>query len=1333
MQLRKWIFSFLSLIGLYSISSGQQIRYLNINDGLSSRQTYGIEKDHKGLLWFATSEGVDRYDGNEFRNYKLHSAVVNPSKLGYRFNVLHDTSGIIWAYTTSGKIFRYNQFNDRFELKIDLQEEIEINKTGLYVNTLFFDRSNTLWIGTTTGTYNAKFSGVELRGLYFIGSLTAQSFVESDSGYIWEGTQEGVRILHPGDSIREKRTTNDEFYNATKDIRVSALFYDTYNKKLWIGSVSNGPYVYDLIEKKRIDLGGSLPNVPIRSIVKDKHNSILIGFDGAGIRRFDAENYQLLNSWINTGDEPEGISDNSVIDIYCDSEERIWVSTYTAGITIIDFQKPAMEFIKHQVNNENSIRSNHVYSLLEDSEGNLWFGTGAGVSVLNRTSGKWDHLFNLKNTTEISEYKILALAEDDRRRIWIGGYGNGLHCYDKRSKKLTDFTSYAGTKFIGSIYYDSDGYVWVGGTEGLLTSIDLMNDRLVRYNIQNVTATISKSSDQVWVGTTTGLFIVDKKSGKVIPYNEFTGVLKEISNTYINCLFQDKSGRLWIGTNGGGVNLYDSERGQISLISTENGLPSNYIKGIFSDKNERIWITTEKGIACFDPNTKSSINIGFIESFTNFPFSRNAFARTKSGDFLLGGFSGAIVITPEIIQPYKSKSRLLVNEFRISYQRVLPGETGSPLTQPVDLTSDIILNHNQNSFSFSFSSINFDNTEQLAYQWKLDGFESDWSPLTIAKTAGYTNIPTGEYTFKLRCYTQNNLDIDDERHINISIRPPFWKTTLALIIYTILLSSLLWLIYSFEQNRLQKKHASDKIKFFINTTHDIKTPLSLIKAPLRNLETDKGITSQGLYFLHLAQSNADKLARIVNQVLDFEKADTKKFQLILTNNNLTAYLNEKLTSYQILANERDIRFKTGIPDYEVNAVFDVDKMDKVIDNLLSNAFKYTPPGGSIEIKVRVTEKEWFLEISDTGIGIPKKDRKNLFKMYYRAENAVNSKVSGTGIGLMLVLNLVRMHSGKISYTSQEAKGSTFFVSFPRKLVSKNNLTETFPAIVKDATHGKELIDNKIEVSQIQEISKRQFKILIVEDDSELRNYLSITLGKQFRITCAEGGITALELVHKERFDLVISDIVMPDLRGDELCRKIKTNFDTSHIPVILLTALSDKESTIRGLEAGADVYIEKPFDIDIVNARINSILKNRQLISEYLAKGVYPNTDKVSINNLDEKFIKEILNIVERELANPEFSIDSLCRETAMSRTLLFNKIKVHTNLAPNEFIRIIRMNRALDLLKTGKLAIGEIAERVGFTDSKYFSTAFKKFFGKSPRHYLNITPDRDESDYFES
>jgi DNA-binding response OmpR family regulator len=371
-----------------------------------------------------------------------------------------------------------------------------------------------------------------------------------------------------------------------------------------------------------------------------------------------------------------------------------------------------------------------------------------------------------------------------------------------------------------------------------------------------------------------------------------------------------------------------------------------------------------------------------------------------------------------------------------------------------------------------------------------------------------------------------------------------------------------------------------------------------------------------------------------------------------------------------------------------------------------------------------------LEISDNGIGIPKKDRKHLFKMYYRAENAINSRQSGTGIGLMLIQNLVQMHGGRISFTSQENVGSSFTISFPRKSISEKKIAKLrLPHILKDPERKDFSVNKEIEASQIPEISENRFKVLVVEDDHELRNYLTNTLSKHFNVLSAEDGGIALEMVQDEKFDLVISDVMMPTLRGDELCKKIKTAIETSHIPVILLTGLSDKQNTISGLEAGADYYLAKPFDIDILNACINNILKNRQLISESLKKGINPNTEKVSINNLDKELINDILLIVERELSNPDFSIPNLCRETAMSRTLLYNKIKVHTGLSPNEFIKIVRMNKAMDLLKSGQNTIGEIADLVGFQDSKYFSTAFKKFFGKSPKHYFNASSDHKIND----
>jgi signal transduction histidine kinase/ligand-binding sensor domain-containing protein/DNA-binding response OmpR family regulator len=1325
MLFKKGFVGFLFFLLLLSSATGQQMHYINVNEGLSSRYTYGIEQDSEGFIWIATNEGIDRFDGFEFRSYKLISSNINPTELGYRFNIVTDSSKTIWAYTTSGKVFRYNHYKDEFELIFELQNELANQKALPYINKIFFDHSNTMWIGTTLGSFYVKISGNKFQEINQFDKSACFSFEEPDVDNLWAATNDGVKIFNLGGKILNESTEKSILPEITRDIAVRGLYFDHENNKLWIGSDNNGPSVYDFNKKELIDLGKLTPHVPIRNILKDKQNNILIGLDGAGICQLDSKDYKLKNVWRKTEDIPGGISDNSVLDLFCDEDGRVWVSTWSAGITIIDYQQPAIKLIEHQLLNANSIRSNMVTSIFEDSDGDIWFGTNTGVSILDHTNNRWNHLLNIEHSEEISNFKTLTICEDNRKRIWIGGYASGIHCYDKRSKTLTNYSGLAGTKYTYLAYYDGNNSMWFGGMESVLTRMDLSTNSFSKYKIKNATVAINKNEDQLWIATTNGLFIVEKKSDKVIPFAEYAGEQNKISNRYLNCLFQDNEGKLWIGTNGGGLNLYDPKKNQTAVISTNDGLPSNFIFGILSDRNNRIWLSTEKGLACYDPVANSCINIGFIDKFTNFLFNNNACNKLKSGDMVMGGLNGAIIFTPEIIKPYTSKSKLVLNEFRISYQRVYPADKNSPLQKPVNETSEIKLKYSQNSFSFRFSSINFNSSTQLVYQWKLEGFEPNWTPLTLNKTAGYTNIPPGTYTFKIRCTTRNKKEFDDERQITIKVQPPFWKSNLAFVSYFLIFSGLFWLIYNIDQNRIQKKHADDKINFFINTAHDIKTPVSLIKAPLKDLEADKGITRQGLYYLKLAQANANKLAQVVNQILDFEKVDSKKSQLVLSHNNLAAYINEKIDSYQLLADENDINFKYQIPDNEYFAMFDAAKMDNIIDNLFSNAIKYTPPKGTIELNVETWEKEWSLEISDTGIGIPKKDRKHLFKMYYRAENAINSRQSGTGIGLMLIQNLVQMHGGRIGFTSQENVGSSFTISLPRKSISERKIAKLrLPNLLSYPVKKDTLVNKGIEATQIPETSEHRVKILIVEDDYELRNYLVNTLSKQFNVFNSEDGQIALEMVQDEKFDLVISDVMLPNLRGDELCKKIKTAIETSHIPVILLTGLSGKQNTISGLEAGADYFLSKPFDIDILNACINNILKNRRLISDSLKKGINPSTEKVSINNLDKELINDILKIVERELSNPDFSIPNLCRETAMSRTLLYNKIKVHTGLSPNEFIKIVRMNKAMDLLKSGQNTIGEISDMVGFQDSKYFSTAFKKFFGKSPKHYFNATSD---------
>ncbi|MFA9391586.1 MAG: two-component regulator propeller domain-containing protein [Prolixibacteraceae bacterium] len=1306
------IVSFISILN----SNGQQLSYLKVSDGLSSRHTYGIEQDKKGFIWIATNEGIDRFDGSEIKNYVLNSNSILTTELGYRFNIVTDTSKVIWAYTTSGMIFKYDAYIDNFVLNYDLSECANLNEKSPYVFTLYIDHQNQIWIGTTVGIFYVV-PGKMDHPIHILGQQRTFAFEEFHPGEICAGTNNGVITIGNKEQVNEHRIVNTPLGIASSGIKVRSLFYEQKNKQLWIGSEDKGPSIYNFPNSQLIDLQNSTPNVPIRSIQPDLNNNILIGLDGAGIVSIDPIDYKVIDKWEKLNENQFGLSDNSVMDIYCDNFGKIWVSTWSDGITILDLEKPGIEIFRHQLNSNNSLKDDNVNAICQDSDNNIWFGTNNGVSIL-QANGQWSHLAGMKGSEEISGYKILAICEDNQRRIWIGGYANGLHCYNKNTGLLTNFTKDIGSNHIYSIYFDQKDHIWFGGVEGNLSVLNLRSQQFEKLPVTNITCMAYKGDHEIWAGGTTGLFFANNANNKA--GNAIADISDRLSNHYINCILPDEQQNLWIGTNGGGLNLYQRELDSMEVLSVEHGLPSNFVCGILKDALNRMWLSTDKGICCIDTDQNRSVNTGTIHGLTDGSFNNNACEKLKNGDFIFGSASGAIRFTPEKIVERISKSQLVFNDFKVSYRTVKPALKKSPLKIPIDETKTILLKHNQNSFSFQFSTINFDNSDQLAYHWKLENFEADWTPLINSKMAGYTNIPPGEYIFRLECVNLNDLTASDSRSIKIIIEPPLWATNGAYLFYVLFAFSLALLIYRLQQDRLQKQHSDDKIRFFINTAHDIKTPLSLIKAPLKDLEGDKGLTNQGIYFLKLAQTNVDRLAAIVNQVLDFDKYDSGKFKLTLSYNNLNTYLNDKMESYLALAKMKEIILTLELPKQEILVEFDLAKMDKIMDNLISNAIKYTLEKGSINIIASENENEWSIEVIDNGIGIPKKNQKELFKLYYRAENAINSRNPGSGIGLMLTQHLVKMHHGKISFYSQENKGSEFKIRFPKGRINKGIAIPHAMAVDKLKSENYIYPAQKEQVTlEPSSLPGSLKKILVVEDDDDLRNYFENSLKSKYLIYTAADGEIALQMIENESFDLVLSDVMMPNLRGDEMCRRIKENINTSHLPVILLTALSDSKNTISGLEAGADNYVNKPFDIEVIHARIENIFKNRALLRENLLRGSSDPAEKVEISNLDQVFVQKLMEILNKEIANPDFSVDVLCQEVGMSRTPLYKKIKDLTNLSPTEFIRINRMNRAIDLLKSGKYSISEVGIQVGFDDSKYFSTAFKKFFGKSPKHYL--------------
>ncbi len=700
--------------------------------------------------------------------------------------------------------------------------------------------------------------------------------------------------------------------------------------------------------------------------------------------------------------------------------------------------------------------------------------------------------------------------------------------------------------------------------------------------------------------------------------------------------------------------------------------------------------------------------------------------------FIFGGNNGGIrfKIRKESIKPYKN--RLIFKDLSIDYELVYPRETGSVLTHNIDNTEKIVLESHQNVFSLKVSSINYDYPSDVLYSWMLEGFFNKWSIPTSEGVIRYTGIPPGNYTLRVRANSNENKEnILEERIISIVVKKPFWLSPWAYTVYFIIIALITLMLFRFFMSKRRRKESNDKIQFFINSAHDIRTPLSLIKAPLEEIRDQELLTQNGTANMNIAIRNVNALLRMTTNLINFERADVYSSDLYISENELYSYLTDIFSASQSYAQVKHINFNLEANFKHQNVWFDKEKMDSILKNLISNALKYTHDKGSVTVTVNDYENEWTVEVKDTGIGVPSSEVKNLFKMHFRGSNAINSKVTGSGIGLMLVWKLVKLHDGKISFKSKEKAGSTVKVTFPKdsKKIKNAHKSTNYKGGLIDAEEVYEDMGAPSYTNVQQTLNTDKQRILIVEDNDDLRLYLKQTLSSIYIVQTSQNGKEALSIVKAYNPDLIISDIMMPEMRGDEFCRIIKKDIETSHIPVVLLTALNDEKSILNGLNTGADEYISKPFNIAILKATILNILVNRALLKKRFAdvETINEKDDNIDFSSdIDWNFITTVKKKVEENLDNQEFNVDSLCNLLNMSRTSFYNKIKALTNQAPADYIRAIRLTKAAELLKSGKYSVIEVADMTGYNDAKYFREVFKKHFKVSPSKYAKASDDEE-------
>lgn len=1318
-------------------------QYLTTKEGLSNQRVFSILEDKKGFIWISTRSGVDCFNGRTVKNYNLFGEDIIVDGAGRMIYLTKDLHETLWAYTSAGKVFKYDPISDAFTLEIDVAE---LTESGILLNDLFIDSSDRFWFGLKNGLFRYAHSSGNIENILKGKCINSIHFSPANE-VLYIATTEG---------LYERNPQNGEITSTLPVFYVQSVFYDSATSLLWIGTFNSGIKVRDTRTENYLsnEALNQLPHLPYRSVIIYDEQTLLLGIDGAGVC---AVTRDAKTSWsfLNANQEEEGeLKGNGIYALCKDSSSNLWIGSYTGGVACANPKRYFFELTRHEYKNPQSLTNNHVNAILEDNEGDLWYATNQGISVHLTKSGNWKHF--------LKENVFLTLCNDGDGNVWTGGYGTGVYCLNKhtgiRRHLTTDQSGTLTTNYIYSILKDENNKdLWLGGMYGNLVRYTPSQagkaEEFTSYDITLINSITQVNKDTLALATANGLYLLDKQTGNFRQYFTSPSNADTRSNSVIYSMYFPAPDKVWFGTDGGGINLLDLKTGKAVTYSTADGLPSNYVYSILPDNKGHLWLSTDKGLAYITPSPTPEItNIGFLDGLAN-EFNFMSYTRLRNGDFVYGSTNGAVRFNPEnFTRPlYEAplhftsfevpqKSREKTEEKKIQFNRMLnEGKT-------------IRLKYNENSFLISFISVSYQYQQDIQYSYQLKGFEQNWSAPTKELGIRYTNIPPGDYTFHVKSMSKNGGRQLDEQTIRIHIAQPYWNTTLAWLIYIILLAGITYFVWRFFANKMEKKHFSEKIQFFINTAHDIRTPVTLIMAPLGDLSKEEGLSKEGKRYLQIARKNTEKLYNLIAQLLDFQKIDTTHLTLQVAEYDLKSYLQEKVLSFQTLCESKQIRMQLLLPDSPVSLWMDKDKTDKIFDNLFSNAVKYTPAGGEITVKVEQNDKKITIAVKDNGIGIPRKAQRYIFSNFYRAENAVNSKETGSGIGLLLTRRLMKLHKGHISFSSNEGEGSTFLLTFRKgnRHLAKYIVPARIDTSIISATEPvTEVIEPSDLLSDVPDLSdtdlsdtdtnnapqtdKSKERIMIVEDNDELRFYLKKTFAPIYSVIDKPDGESALEYLKDKSVELIISDVMMPGIQGDELCRRIKSDFATSHIPVILLTAKTEKDAILEGLESGADDYLTKPFDTEILKTKIKGVLQNRKIMREYFLShslspvpaAATPNEEKENaecaaslLSPMDKEFLERCTRLVTENLANPDFTINQLCREVALSRTLFYEKLKALTGQAPTEFIKLLRMTEAANLLKQ-QIPVQEVALLVGFTDAKYFSTAFKKHYGVSPSKFL--------------
>ena len=1244
---------------------GQQIKHLGAYDGIRSGAVRAFQKDTLGYMWIGTSQGLNRYSGYQFKNYDkfLTSGVVD----------IINKNGNLFVLSSKGELLQYQYEQDRFKSILNLK----------YRNFLCFKQinDNTIIIGLKSGLLIYDFKSKKLsKVLYPKTFFNRQIHVKQNKVYV--ASTKGINVYN----FFEKNNQLVKHKTLLKNIETLDFDFDKQNR-IWAGTYQKGLFVIDNEKVNKVNLFGKrIKTTTIRSIVFDKYDKALIALEGLGLFIMN-ENFKVVNKIKYNPNSLNSLSQKSIYEIFVDNDNVYWLGLRGVGIDLIFPRDNAFKNISYVPYKSNSIPNNYIRSIYFEESGNVWFGSEKGLSKLS-PEGKWTN-YN-KNSSQLN--KPVLTINKYGEHLLLGVYGNGLLQFNPKTGETKDLPLQENekkSKLILTTYVDEND-IWVGGIDGPVKHYQ--NSTLVNsYKTGNARTIVAGNKNIMYVGSANGLFEINKatKSLKKIKSPGF----KNLDQIY--SLFFDKQNNcLWIG-NTQGLFKYDFSTNDTTLLNKELNFESGTVFSIQKDANQNLWLGSYSGL--WKLNTKKAIISKYDtrDGLTIETFGIGASTKSNDGRIAFGGPKGAALFNPLNLPKEKEDFKIYVSDFKVN--GVVPDST--MLKKNINFLEKVELNYNQNSLSFDFETPSLYGSKKQTFSWQLKGYDEHPIISKNSRMAIYSKIPPGTYSLEAKVTNVNGVSSLETYTIDIIIKNPFWLSYWAFLGYTILGFVLLYLFVQVKKSRTQKKNNENKIKFFTEVAHDIRTPVTLIQLLVSQLSSEENKFQNSFDLIH---RNTQNLNEYVTQLLDFQKADRGMLKLSVSKVDLKEILHRIVAEVEPLLKQKSIDISIAVP--KTYLWFDENKMSRIFYNLISNAIKYSEEGGHIEIKASANNKTIKIDVIDYGFGVPEKEQKLIFSRFTRGTNINNKEISGSGIGLMISKKIVELHGGKIELKSKENLGATFSVILQKGSEHYNEKD----ILIKDKDTNKyEFIEDDI---------NSNIRILLVDDNEDLRVTIKEELEKKYTVIDAPNGKEALLIAVAKNPDLIITDVMMPVMGGKELCNIIKTNFQTSHIPVIMITALSEVDDKMEGLEIGADAYVEKPFNMKILMATVNNLIKSRQRLNQIFN----PNSDgKVKIKSADDNFLSEVVQIIKENITNSEFSIDLISEKTGLSRSNLFRKLKGLVDMSPVDLVTRIKLNHAAELLKTNKaMRISNVAYESGFNDPRYFSTLFKKTFGKTPKEY---------------